>query len=68
MAAHLETPVTTPRRTISSVPEPDLAIGMRYVARQPILDLHGKVHGYELLFREGPRAILAETATWPPAP
>jgi EAL and modified HD-GYP domain-containing signal transduction protein len=30
---------------------------MRYVARQPILDLHGKVHGYELLFRDGPRAV-----------
>jgi EAL and modified HD-GYP domain-containing signal transduction protein len=30
---------------------------MRYVARQPILDLHGKVHGYELLFRDGPRAM-----------
>jgi EAL and modified HD-GYP domain-containing signal transduction protein len=30
---------------------------MRYVARQSILDLHGKVHGYELLFRDGPRAV-----------
>ena len=29
--------------------------GLRYVARQPILDLRGKVHGYELLFREGPQ-------------
>ena len=27
---------------------------MRYVARQPILDLEGRVHGYELLFRSGP--------------
>jgi len=27
---------------------------LRYVARQPILDLQGKVHGYELLFRAGP--------------
>jgi EAL and modified HD-GYP domain-containing signal transduction protein len=50
MATHFETPV-------SALPEPDLAIGMRYVARQPILDLHGKVHGYELLFRDGPRAM-----------
>lgn len=33
--------------------EPELASGMRYVARQPILDLRGKVHGYELLFRNG---------------
>jgi EAL and modified HD-GYP domain-containing signal transduction protein len=28
----------------------------RYVARQPILDLRGRVHGYELLFRAGPEA------------
>ena len=27
--------------------------GIRYVARQPILDLRGRVHGYELLFRSG---------------
>ncbi len=26
---------------------------MRYLARQPILDAHGKVHAYELLFRAG---------------
>ncbi len=31
-----------------------LAGGLRYVARQPILDLRGKVHGYELLFRDSP--------------
>jgi EAL and modified HD-GYP domain-containing signal transduction protein len=30
---------------------------VRYVARQPILDLRGKVHGYELLFRDGPEAV-----------
>ncbi len=29
-------------------------VGLRYVARQPILDLRGRVHGYELLFRSGP--------------
>jgi EAL and modified HD-GYP domain-containing signal transduction protein len=29
---------------------------MRYVARQPIMDLRGRVHGYELLFRSGPEA------------
>ena len=28
--------------------------GLRYVARQPILDIRGKVHGYELLLRSGP--------------
>jgi EAL and modified HD-GYP domain-containing signal transduction protein len=27
---------------------------LRYVARQPIMDLRGRVHGYELLFRAGP--------------
>jgi EAL and modified HD-GYP domain-containing signal transduction protein len=30
---------------------------LRYVARQPILDLQGKVYGYELLFRAGPEAV-----------
>lgn len=32
-------------------------MGLRYVARQPILDLRGRVHGYELLFRAGPEAV-----------
>lgn len=39
---------------------PDLheaAGGVRYVARQPIMDLRGRVHGYELLFRAGPEAV-----------
>jgi EAL and modified HD-GYP domain-containing signal transduction protein len=31
--------------------------GLRYVARQAILDLRGRVHGYELLFRSGPEAV-----------
>lgn len=30
--------------------------GLRYVARQPITDARGKVHGYELLFRSDPAA------------
>jgi EAL and modified HD-GYP domain-containing signal transduction protein len=30
---------------------------MRYVARQPILDGQGRLHGYELLFRKSPEAI-----------
>lgn len=34
----------------------DLGEGLRYVARQPILDLRGRVHGYELLFRHGPES------------
>jgi hypothetical protein len=36
--------------------QPEIAGGLRYVARQPILDLRGRVHGYELLFRNGPEA------------
>ena len=32
------------------------ADGLRYVARQPIMDLRGRVHGYELLFRAGPES------------
>ncbi len=38
---------------------PNPAMDMRYLARQPILDLHGKVHGYELLFRNGPQAMFS---------
>ncbi len=37
-----------------TLPEP--AGDLRFFARQPILDLHGRVHGYELLFRSGPEA------------
>jgi EAL and modified HD-GYP domain-containing signal transduction protein len=29
---------------------------LRHVARQPIMDLRNRVHGYELLFRAGPEA------------
>ncbi len=32
------------------------ADGLRYVARQPILDKRSRLHGYELLFRMGPEA------------
>jgi EAL and modified HD-GYP domain-containing signal transduction protein len=35
----------------------DDAGGVRYVAQQPILDLRGRVHGYELLFRNGTDAF-----------
>lgn len=34
----------------------ELGAQLRYVARQPILDLRGRVHGYELLFRAGQEA------------
>jgi len=58
-----------PRAVAEEYPEtsqPELAGGMRYMARQPILDLHGQVHGYELLFRMGPESAFRgdrETAT-----
>jgi EAL and modified HD-GYP domain-containing signal transduction protein len=37
-------------------PVPESNSGLRFMARQPILDLQGKVHGYELLYRAGPEA------------
>ena len=42
---------------------------MRYVARQPILNLRGHVHGYELLFRNPPEAVLNQVSAQvrPPA-
>jgi EAL and modified HD-GYP domain-containing signal transduction protein len=57
MAAQAETPQRLEMRgcTPSSAGEPVAEV--RYVARQPILDLRGKVHGYELLFRDGPEAV-----------
>ena len=36
--------------------ESEAGTSIRYVARQPIMDLRGKVHAYELLFRNGPSA------------
>ncbi|HZL52163.1 MAG TPA: HDOD domain-containing protein [Terracidiphilus sp.] len=47
MAAQL-TPARCPGPVL-----PEFADGLRYVARQPILDLRARVHGYELLFRDG---------------
>ena len=41
----------------SEAAQADLLGVLRYVARQPILDLRGRVHGYELLFRAGPEAV-----------
>ena len=35
---------------------------MRYVARQPILDLQGRVHGYDLHFRNAPDLVLRRDA------
>lgn len=52
MEAHCERPA-------DAAPEQELAMGLRYLARQPILDLHGKVHGYELLFRNGPQIMFS---------
>ncbi len=49
----------------SAVPA-ELESDLRYVARQPIMDLRGRVHGYELLFRAGPEAAFrgdGDTAT-----
>ncbi len=42
--------------------QPDLPGEVRYVARQPILDLQGRVHGYDLLFRNSPEVILRRDA------
>jgi EAL and modified HD-GYP domain-containing signal transduction protein len=33
--------------------------GLRYVARQPIMDKLGQVHAYELLFRSGPQLFFS---------
>jgi len=45
------------------IESPEMAVtgsanGMRYVTRQPILDLRNKVHAYQLLFSDGPETVL----------
>jgi c-di-GMP phosphodiesterase len=47
---------TSPLKVTLSV-LPKWAGEMRYVARQPIMNQRGHVHGYELLFRNAPDAI-----------
>jgi len=39
-----------------SIAAPESPSEVRYLARQPIMDLRGRVHGYELLYRAGPDA------------
>jgi c-di-GMP-related signal transduction protein len=46
----MSTPLTSAHSKEFALESPE---GLRYVARQPILDLRGNVHGYELLFRKG---------------
>jgi EAL and modified HD-GYP domain-containing signal transduction protein len=42
---------------LPKVPLHESSNALRYVARQPILNLRSKVFGYELLFRAGPEAV-----------
>jgi len=42
-----------PAKSLEAIPS-KWAGETRYVARQPILNLQGRVHGYELLFRDAP--------------
>ena len=49
----------SPVKVILSV-SPKWAGEMRYVARQPIMNLRGHVHGYELLFRNAPDAVAGQ--------
>jgi EAL and modified HD-GYP domain-containing signal transduction protein len=49
---------TQPATALCLVPAPQRSTGeVRYVARQPILNLLGRVHGYELLFRNAPETV-----------
>jgi EAL and modified HD-GYP domain-containing signal transduction protein len=50
----MATKVTKAKISATALAEP--TGGLRYVARQPILDLRGRVHGYELLSRAGPES------------
>jgi hypothetical protein len=46
---HMAAKVTPPEVAL-----PELADAFRYLARQPILDTHGRIYAYELLFRVRP--------------
>jgi EAL and modified HD-GYP domain-containing signal transduction protein len=49
---------TQPATAICLVPASQRSTGeVRYVARQPILNLLGRVHAYELLFRNAPETV-----------
>jgi EAL and modified HD-GYP domain-containing signal transduction protein len=51
---------TQPAPAICLVAAPQRSAGdVRYVARQPILNLLGRVHGYELLFRNAPETLFS---------
>ena len=56
--------MATPAETANGVevPQSGLVGEMRYVARQPILDLQGRVHGYDLHFRNAPEVVLRRDA------
>ncbi|TVP45410.1 MAG: HDOD domain-containing protein [Gemmatimonadales bacterium] len=49
-------PLVSLSRPLSVPPPPPPSPGAPnlFLARQPILDAHGRLHGYELLFRSGP--------------
>ena len=57
MALHIATP------NASGAMQDDAPSPLRYVARQPILDLRNRVHAYELLFRNPPESLLPATRT-----
>ena len=42
---------------------PSISPSLRYIAKQPILDAHENVFGYELLFRDGPQSLLSGVNT-----
>jgi c-di-GMP phosphodiesterase len=45
-----------PEKVLEAAP-PIWAGEMRYVARQPLMNLRGHVHGYDLLFRNAPEVV-----------
>jgi c-di-GMP phosphodiesterase len=60
MAAH--TPQTNGLETGADEARREPSTELRYVARQPILDAAGHVHGYDLIFRNAPESIFRRDA------
>ncbi|MGE5109734.1 MAG: EAL and HDOD domain-containing protein, partial [Acidobacteriaceae bacterium] len=44
---------------VGSEPPSTVPPSLRYIAKQPILDAHENVYGYELLFRDGPQSLFS---------
>jgi c-di-GMP-related signal transduction protein len=58
----MATPTQPTNKVETGAARPNAPAELRYVARQPILDLAGHVHAYDLIFRNAPEEIFRRDA------